>query len=51
MNTEEWRKANNAYLAASLEWLRLRLYRLAPEEPLVTEPVHRRQRRCLLRIR
>ncbi len=40
MSTEEWQSANNRYLAASLEWLRLRLQRLAPEEPLiaVTEP-------------
>jgi hypothetical protein len=32
MNHESWLEANNHYLAASLEWLRLRLRRLAPPE-------------------
>ena len=37
MNTETWFDANNRYLAASLQWLRLRLLRLAPAEPPVAE--------------
>ena len=39
MNTETWFEANNRYLAASLQWLRLRLLRLAPAElPVAEEP-------------
>ena len=37
MNTETWFEANNRYIAASLQWLRLRLLRLAPAEPPVAE--------------
>jgi AAA+ superfamily predicted ATPase len=33
MSTESWQADNNRYLAASLQWLRLRLQRLLPEEP------------------
>lgn len=32
MNVEEWQDANGRYLSASLEWLRLRLQRLAQPE-------------------
>ena len=32
MNTESWEEDNNRYLAASLQWLRLRLQRQAPDE-------------------
>jgi len=35
MSTESWLDDNNRYLAASLQWLRLRLQRLMPEEPVV----------------
>ena len=42
MNTESWQEDNNRYLAASLQWLRLRLQRLVPEEPIVlASDVHR----------
>ncbi len=33
MTMESWQEDNNRYLAASLRWLRLRLQRLAPQEP------------------
>jgi hypothetical protein len=35
MSAESWEDDNNRYLAASLQWLRLRLQRLVPEEPPV----------------
>ena len=39
MNTDQWQDQNNRYLAASLEWLRLRLLTRGPEpEILVTGP-------------
>lgn len=39
MNAESWLEANNRYLAASLQWLRLQLWRLAPAElPMAAEP-------------
>ena len=33
MSADGWTEQSNRYLAASLNWLRLRLQRLAPEEP------------------
>ena len=33
MSTETWQADNHRYLVASLQWLRLRLQRLATEEP------------------
>ena len=38
MSSEAWQDDNNRYLAASLQWLRLRLQRLVPEEPLLALP-------------
>ena len=36
----DWIERNNRYLAASLEWLRLRLARLEPTPPISTVPPH-----------
>jgi ATPase family associated with various cellular activities (AAA)/Winged helix domain, variant len=38
MSTAPWQEQNNRYLAASLQWLRLRLQQLAPEEHFVSAP-------------
>ncbi len=38
MSTAAWQEQNNRYLSASLEWLRLRLECLIPQEALVTQP-------------
>ncbi len=47
MSTESWQGDNNRYLAATLQWLRLLLRRLAPEEPPADTPT--RHRHCLFR--
>jgi hypothetical protein len=39
MTAEQWQADNGRYLAASLRWLRLRLERLAPDEPLPLQPI------------
>jgi predicted nucleic acid-binding protein len=39
MNTEAWFEENNRYLSASVQWLRLRLRRLVPEETAPTASV------------
>jgi hypothetical protein len=38
-DTAEWQKNNEAYLAAALKWLRLRLTRLAQGDPALSSPV------------
>jgi ATPase family protein associated with various cellular activities (AAA)/winged helix domain-containing protein len=38
MTNESWQDGNNRYLAASLQWLRLRLQRLVREEPASASP-------------
>ena len=39
MNANTWQEDNNRYLAASLQWLRLRLQSLMPEEEVIASPV------------
>ena len=49
MSAESWQADNNRYLAATLQWLRLLLQRLAPEDPSAAPGPSARHRHGLFR--